>query len=75
MHLACCVFSVVPVALFNKIFFSAVITYTEGSHQAVEVILGGFFAAQKRKGGICYGTQNYTEAADKNQRPCTQNLL
>ena len=47
MHLTCCVFLVLPVAIFNKIFFSAVIIYTEGSNQAVEVILGGFFAARK----------------------------
>ena len=66
---------------FNRVAanipFSAVsyIQYTEGSHRAVEVALGGLFAARKRKGGICYGTQNHTEAAGKNQRPCTQDLL
>ena len=75
MHLACCVFLVLSVAIFNKIFFSVVIIYTEGSNRAVEIELGGFFAARKQKGGICYGTQNHAEAADKNQRPYTQNLL
>ena len=66
---------------FNRVAanipFSAVsyIQYTEGSHRAVEVILGGFFAARKRKGGLVYGIQNHTNAADKDQHPCTQNLL
>ena len=57
--------------------FSAVspIQYTEGSHRAVEVILGGFFAARKRKGGLVYGAQNHAEAAGKDQHPCTQDLL
>ena len=51
------------------------IQYTEGSHRAVEVTLGGFLLPEKRKGGLCYGTQNHAEAADKNQRPCAQSLL
>ena len=57
--------------------FSAVspIQYTEGSHRAVEITLGGFLLPEKRKGGLCYGTQNHAEAADKNQRPCAQSLL
>ena len=71
MHLACCVFLVLPVAIFNKIFLFVVIIYTEGSHRAVEVTLGGFLLPVKQKGGLCYGTQNHTEAAGKDQHPCT----
>ena len=48
---------------------------TEGSHRAVEITLGGFLLPEKQKGGLCYGTQNHAEAADKNQRPCAQSLL
>lgn len=75
MVLACCVFSALSVALFNMIFLSVVIIYTEGSHRAVEITLGGFLLPEKTEGGLCFGTQNHTETADKNQRPCTQNLL
>ena len=63
------------VAIIIPFLAVSLIQYTEGSHRAVEITLGGFFAARKRKGGICYGTQNHTEAAGKNQRPCTQDLL
>ena len=37
--------------------------------------VNGFLLPEKRKGGLCYGTQNHAEAADKNQRPCAQSLL
>lgn len=57
--------------------FSAVslIQYTEGSHRAVEVTLGGFLLPEKRKGGLVYGIQNYAKATGKNQNPCAQDLL
>ena len=57
--------------------FSAVspIQYTEGSHRAVEVTLGGFLLPVKQKGGLVYGIQNYAKATGKNQNPCAQDLL
>ena len=57
--------------------FSAVspIQYTEGSHRAVEITLGGFLLPEKRKGGLVYGIQNYAKATGKNQNPCAQDLL
>ena len=47
MLFACCVFAVLVVTLFRKKSLFSVIIYTEGSHQAVEVTLGGFFSARK----------------------------
>ena len=57
--------------------FSAVspIQYTEGSHRAVEITLGGFLLPEKQKGGLVYGIQNYAKATGKNQNPCAQDLL
>ena len=51
------------------------IQYTEGSHRAVEITLGGFLLPEKRKGGLVYGIQNYAKATGKNQNPCAQDLL
>ena len=47
MLFACCVFEILVVALFRKRSLFSVIIYTEGRKWAVEVTLGGFFAARK----------------------------
>lgn len=41
------------------------IQYTEGSHRAVEITLGGFLLPVKQEGGLVYGIQNYAKATGK----------
>ena len=53
--------------MFRKKSLFSVIIYTEGRKWAVEVVLGGFFLPEKRKGGESNGIENHTEATDENQ--------